>query len=73
MIPQASVAVSEGTLVDWLAADGDRVHVGQALYRLETEKVEIDVECPADGVVRLIGRPGETYPVGEQIGYIETA
>ncbi len=55
----------------WLVADGDPVTAGQPLYTLETEKVEMEVECPATGVVRLIGSVGQTYPVGEVVGQVE--
>ena len=70
-IPQASVAVTEGTIVRWLVADGDRVTGGQPLYLLETDKVEIEVEAPADGTVHLLGDAGQTYLVGADIGYID--
>jgi pyruvate/2-oxoglutarate dehydrogenase complex dihydrolipoamide acyltransferase (E2) component len=70
-IPQAGATMDEGTIVEWLVADGDRVTIDRPLYRLETEKVEIEVECPATGVVHLLGEPGKTYPVGEDIGFVE--
>ncbi|HEY7916473.1 MAG TPA: lipoyl domain-containing protein [Acidimicrobiales bacterium] len=70
-IPQAGVAMTEGTIVEWLADDGERVLPGQPLYLLETEKVEMEVECPAAGVVHIVGRPGQIYPVGEEVGYID--
>ena len=70
-IPQAGVAMTEGTIVEWLVADGGRVAEGDVLSRLETEKVELDVECPASGVVHVTGLVGETYPVGEEVGYFE--
>ncbi len=70
-IPQAAVTMTEGTIVEWLAGDGERVAAGQVIYRLETEKVEIDVESPASGVLRVRGKAGETYPVGEEVGAIE--
>jgi pyruvate/2-oxoglutarate dehydrogenase complex dihydrolipoamide acyltransferase (E2) component len=72
-IPQAAVTMTEGTIVEWVAADGDAVAAGQVVYRLETEKVEIDVESPAAGVLHPSGTVGETYPVGEEIGFIEVA
>jgi pyruvate/2-oxoglutarate dehydrogenase complex dihydrolipoamide acyltransferase (E2) component len=64
--------MTEGTLVEWLVTDGDQVTTGQLLYRIETDKVENDVESPADGVVRITGVEGETYDVGAPIGEIET-
>ena len=42
------------------------------LYRIETDKVENDVESPVAGVVRITGDEGETYDVGDPIGEIET-
>ena len=71
-IPKLGVSMSEGTLVEWLVADGDQVTEGQLLYRIETDKVENDVEAPVSGVVRITGEEGETYEVGEPIGEIET-
>ena len=71
-IPKLGVSMSEGTLVEWLVQDGDNVSEGQVLYRIETDKVENDVESPVAGVVRITGVEGETYNVGDPIGEIET-
>ncbi len=70
-IPQASVAVTEGTIVSWLVAEGEEVALGQPLYLLETDKVEIEVESPAAGRAHLLGEAGQTYLVGTDIGYID--
>ena len=71
-IPKLGVSMSEGTLVEWLVQDGESVTEGQVLYRIETDKVENDVESPVVGVVRITGVEGETYDVGDPIGEIET-
>jgi len=63
--------MSEGTLVEWLVGDGDAVQPGDILYRIETDKVENEIEAPVAGVVRITGVEGETYDVGTQIGSIE--
>jgi pyruvate/2-oxoglutarate dehydrogenase complex dihydrolipoamide acyltransferase (E2) component len=70
-IPQASVAVTEGTIVRWLVADGEQVAEGQPLYLLETDKVEMEVGSPAAGTVHLLGEGGQTYLVGADIGYVD--
>jgi pyruvate/2-oxoglutarate dehydrogenase complex dihydrolipoamide acyltransferase (E2) component len=70
-IPKPGDAVMEGTLVEWVAADGARVEAGDVIYRLETEKVEMDIEAPCGGVLRHIGEEGEVYPVGEVIATIQ--
>ena len=44
---------------------------GDVLYRLETDKVENDIEAPIAGVVHISGEEGETYEVGTQIGSID--
>lgn len=70
-IPKLGVSMEEGTLVEWLVPDGAHVEAGDALYRIETDKVESDVESPVSGVLRQSGVAGETYEVGTPIGVIE--
>jgi pyruvate/2-oxoglutarate dehydrogenase complex dihydrolipoamide acyltransferase (E2) component len=70
-MPKLSMAVTEATLVEWLVADGETVADGQALYVAETEKVETEVPSGATGVVHPVAVPGEVYPVGTELGWIE--
>lgn len=72
-IPKAAVSMREGTLTQWLIADGATVVEGQPLYVLELEKSTMDVESPANGVLRHIGSAGTTYKVGDVIGEILAA
>jgi pyruvate/2-oxoglutarate dehydrogenase complex dihydrolipoamide acyltransferase (E2) component len=71
IVPKLGVSMTEGILVEWMAADGDTVTAGQILYRLETDKVENDVEAPVGGTLHITGEEGETYRVGAQIGSID--
>ena len=70
-IPKLGVSMTEGTLVEWMVADGQSVLAGEVLYRIETDKVENDIEAPISGVIRIIGVEGDSYNVGVQIGSIE--
>ncbi len=70
-IPKLGVSMTEGTLIEWLVEDGEQVESGQVIYRLETDKVENDVEAPASGAIRISGEVGETYSVGDAIGEID--
>ena len=70
-IPQAGAAMEEGTIIEWLVPDGSAVEAGQVVYRLDTDKTEIDVEAPVAGTLRMIGLPGTAYPVGAEVGIIE--
>jgi pyruvate/2-oxoglutarate dehydrogenase complex dihydrolipoamide acyltransferase (E2) component len=70
-IPKLGVSMTEGTLVEWMVQDGQQVAAGDLLYRIETDKVENDIEAPVGGTVHLTGEEGETYDVGVQIGSID--
>ena len=61
-IPKLGVSMTEGTLVEWLVADGDEVSEGQPLYVVETDKVENEVEATAAGTVRHHRRGGRDLP-----------
>jgi pyruvate/2-oxoglutarate dehydrogenase complex dihydrolipoamide acyltransferase (E2) component len=60
----------EGTLVEWLRPDGARVEKGEVIYRLETDKVSLDVEAPASGVLRQVAAAGAVVPVNGLLGQI---
>jgi pyruvate/2-oxoglutarate dehydrogenase complex dihydrolipoamide acyltransferase (E2) component len=70
-IPRLGVAMTEGVLVEWLVGDGVAVAAGTPIYRLETDKVENEIEAPAGGTVRILAEPGETYAVGTTVARIE--
>ena len=72
-MPKLALAMTEGTLVDWLVRDGDVVSDGQALYVVETDKVETEVPSASGGVVHLTAQAGATYPVGAELGWIDVA
>lgn len=69
-IPKLGVAMTEATLVEWLVADGDTVGSGGALYRIETDKVENEIESPAAGRVSILAQAGATYAVGTVVAEI---
>jgi pyruvate/2-oxoglutarate dehydrogenase complex dihydrolipoamide acyltransferase (E2) component len=46
---------------------------GEPSDLLETGKLDREVESPAAGVAQTAGGPGDTYPVGTVISYIEPA
>ena len=57
----------------WLTADRQQVTEGEPSDLLETGKIDREVESPAAGVAQTAGGPGDTYPVGTVISYIEPA
>ena len=70
LIPKLGVAMTEGTLAEWLVPDGAVVSAGDVIYLLETDKVESEIEAPVAGQLRQLVAAGELYPVGQQVGEI---
>ena len=69
-VPQIGFSMTEGTLADWLVADGATVNEGTPIYTIEIDKSTQDVESPATGTLKVIGKVGEIYAVGTLIGEI---
>ena len=62
--------MTEGVVEEWYIADGASVNAGELLYRLETEKVNLDVDAEASGVVKHLVGEGVTMKPGDLVGYI---
>ena len=60
IMPQAGQDLETGIVRQWLKAEGDRVAKGEAIVSVETEKVTLDVEAPAAGVLLRIVVPADT-------------
>ena len=69
-IPKLEMSMSEGTLAEWVAADGAEVKEGDVLYILETNKASREIEAPAAGKLVHKAPAGETYDCGTEIGEI---
>lgn len=67
---KVGMTMKEGTVDEWYVADGESVDEGNDLYRLETEKVNMDVEAEVSGTVRHIVEAGSTLEPGDVIGWI---
>ena len=67
---KAGMTMEEGTVEEWYVADGERVEPGEMLYRLETEKVNLDVDAETAGTVKHLANAGTTCKAGEVVGFI---
>ncbi len=70
-IPSIGFSTQEGTLTEWLIADGGAVEAGQPLYALELDKSVQEIESPASGTLKIIAAEGEVYPIGALIAEIQ--
>ena len=68
LMPKLAMGMNEGTVVEWLAAEGQQVERGAPLMQVETEKVAYDVEAPVAGWLHIVVPAGETVPVESVIG-----
>jgi len=69
-IPSIGFSTQEGTLTEWLVADGAAVEKGQPLYTLELDKSVQEIEAPASGTLKVIGQVGEVFEIGALIAEI---
>ncbi|HEV3012776.1 MAG TPA: dihydrolipoamide acetyltransferase family protein [Actinomycetota bacterium] len=72
-MPKLSMTMEEGELISWVKHEGDQVRAGDVIAEVNSDKVEMEVESPADGtLVRLAAAEGEIVPVGAPIATLET-
>jgi pyruvate dehydrogenase E2 component (dihydrolipoyllysine-residue acetyltransferase) len=60
IMPQAGQDLETGMVRQWLKAEGDPVAKGEPIVQIETEKVSLEVEAPAAGVLLRIVVPNDT-------------
>jgi pyruvate dehydrogenase E2 component (dihydrolipoamide acetyltransferase) len=64
-MPKWGIEMSEGTVAEWMVAEGEAFERNATLTLIETDKITNEVEAEAAGCfVRLVAQAGETYPVG---------
>ena len=67
---KVGMTMTEGTVEEWYVEDGGKVASGELLYRLETEKVNLDVDAETEGTVKHLAAAGDTLAPGAVIGFI---
>jgi pyruvate dehydrogenase E2 component (dihydrolipoamide acetyltransferase) len=71
ILPKLGTTMDEGTLLRWMKKEGESVRKGEPLFEVQTDKVNLEVESPADGVLaRILCEPGRTAKVAEVIALI---
>jgi 2-oxoglutarate dehydrogenase complex dihydrolipoamide succinyltransferase (E2) component len=71
VVPQLGESVAEGTVAKWLKRVGERVRKEEPLVEIQTDKINVEIPSPADGVLESITvNEGATVPVGTEIGVL---
>jgi pyruvate dehydrogenase E2 component (dihydrolipoamide acetyltransferase) len=71
IMPALELAQETGKVVRWLKAPGDAVAKGEPLVEIETDKVTVEIEATAAGVLGDVSaQEGDVVPVGQTIAMI---
>jgi 2-oxoglutarate dehydrogenase E2 component (dihydrolipoamide succinyltransferase) len=71
LVPVLGESITEATVAKWLKKEGDTVQADEAIVELETDKVNLEVPSPIDGILSEIkSKDGETVEVGALLGSI---
>ena len=70
-VPTLGESVTEATVSKWLKSQGEKVIADEPIVELETDKVNVEVPAPINGVLGTITvKEGETVNVGSLLGTI---
>ncbi len=71
IMPKLEMAQETATVIEWLKQEGEQVEKGEPLLTVETDKVTIEIESPASGILAGVRvAPQQVVPVTEIIAYI---
>jgi len=71
IMPALELAQETGKLLRWIKAPGDMVRKGEPIAEIETDKVTVELEAPASGILQdVTAQEGDVVPVGHTIAII---
>ncbi len=74
VMPKLGATMEEGTIDSWLVDVGEEIEEGDPIVEIQTDKITMEVEAEADGVLlKKLYEAGETIPVQQVIAYIGEA
>ena len=74
IMPALELAQETGKVLRWMKAPGDTVRKGEPIVEIETDKVTVEIEAPASGILSSVtAQEGDVVPVGQTIALIAAA
>jgi len=70
-VPTVGESINEVTLVKWLKKDGDYVERDEVLAELESEKATFEVNAEKAGLLKTVGKEGDTLNIGDTLAQID--
>src|ERR671936_3004584 len=72
IMPALGMVQDTGKVLHWRKAPGEAVVQGEPLVEVETDKVTVEIEAPASGVLANVTvAPGDEVPIGQVIAVIQ--
>src|SRR3990172_9311799 len=72
VMPQMGESIFEGTITKWLKKPGDRVQRDEPLLEISTDKVDVEIQSPASGVLKEVKvGEGQTVPIRTVVALID--
>ncbi|MFM8621589.1 MAG: biotin/lipoyl-containing protein [Candidatus Nanopelagicaceae bacterium] len=73
VMPKMSMTMETGELIGFHVSEGQEVKAGDVLFEVMTDKIDMEVEAPADGIVeKLVAAPGAVLEIGKPVLIMET-
>jgi pyruvate/2-oxoglutarate dehydrogenase complex dihydrolipoamide acyltransferase (E2) component len=69
-VPKLGAYMSEATVLEWKAKEGEWVEKGTIVLEIETEKIKYAIEAEASGFLHILVQEGSSVPVGTVLGII---
>jgi len=71
LVPALGESITEATVVKWLKSKGESVETDEPIIELETDKVNLEVPSPVDGILSEINaKDGQVVEVGTVLGLV---
>ena len=71
LVPVLGESITEATVVKWLKSRGESVGTDEPIVELETDKVNLEVPSPVDGILSEINaKDGQVVEVGTVLGLV---
>ncbi len=72
IVPKLGLTIEEVEVLRWTKAEGDVVRAGEVVAEVDADKVEMEIEAPADGTVtQILVAEGATAAVGDVLAILE--
>ncbi|MCH7409700.1 2-oxo acid dehydrogenase subunit E2 [Belliella sp. DSM 111904] len=73
VMPKMGESIIEGTILNWLKNEGDKIEQDESVLEVATDKVDTEVPATHEGILqKILVKEGDVVAVGSPIAIIET-